>query len=142
MSAGEPATPEAVPETAGKPAPVEPVSPRILLRRDEVREVQKRLRSFGFDPGPADGVPGVMTEDAVMFYQRHRGQRQTGEVDRELLEQLRQDPAPQVASQVAQHAARPDGRSNSSTGARRSDPFEPVRAAGVRFGQWLGSLTR
>jgi hypothetical protein len=73
-----------------------------------------------------------------MHYQQDRGQPQTGTVDRELLEQLRQGPAPQIA----QRAARPDARATRSPGARRSDPFEPVRAAGNRLGQWLESLTR
>jgi hypothetical protein len=129
---------EPAPVTGSQQAPVEPALNQTALRRDEMREVQARLRSFGFNPGPVDGVPGLMTEDAVQHYQRHRGQRQTGTVDRELLEQLRQDPAPQVA----QPAARPDARATRSPGPRRSDPFEPVRAAGSRLGRWLDSLTR
>jgi hypothetical protein len=36
------------------------------------------------------------------------------------LEQLRQDPAPQIALR----AARPDARTTRSPGPRRSDPFE------------------
>jgi peptidoglycan hydrolase-like protein with peptidoglycan-binding domain len=79
-----------------------------------------------------------MTESAVMHYQRNRGQPPTGKVDRELLEQLRQDPAPQVA----QRAPRPVARATASPVPRRSDPFEPVRAAGDRLGQWLQSLVR
>jgi len=83
-----------------------------------------------------------MTEGAAMHYQQNRGQTQTGKVDRELLEQLRQDPAPQVVQQVAQPAARPVARATTSPGARRSDPFEPVRAAGNSLGKWLESLVR
>ena len=115
------------------PADPAPNRNRNRLRRDEAREVQARLRSFGFNPGTVDGAPGAMTEGAVMRYQQNRGLPQTGKVDRDLLEQLRQDPAPQVA----QRAARPP-----SPAARRSDPFEPVRAAGDRLGQWLDSLVR
>jgi hypothetical protein len=133
---------EPAPVTGSQQAPVEPAPNQAALRRDEMREVQARLRSFGFDPGPVDGVPGTMTEDAVQHYQRHRGQRQTGTVDRELLEQLRQDPAPHVAQQVAQRASRPAPRATSSTTARHSDPFAPVRAEGDRLGRWLDSLTR
>jgi hypothetical protein len=129
---------EPAPVTGSQQAAVEPVPNQAALRRDEMREVQARLRSFGFNPGPVDGMPGLMTEDAVQHYQRHRGQRQTGTVDRDLLEQLRQDPAPQVA----QPATRPDARAARSPGPRRADPFEPVRAAGNRLGQWLRSLTR
>jgi Putative peptidoglycan binding domain len=129
---------EPTPAAVRQPAAVEPAPNPAPLRRDEVREVQTRLLSFGFNPGPLDGAPGVMTEEAVMHYQRHRGQAQTGTIDRQLLEQLRQDPAPQVA----QRAARPDTRATRSPAARRSDPFEPVRAAGNRLGQWLDSLMR
>ena len=129
---------EPTPATASQQAPAPPAPNPAPLRRDEVREVQARLLSFGFNPGPVDGVLGVMTEEAVMHYQRHRGQTQTGTIDRQLLEQLRQDPAPQVA----QRAARPDARATRSPAARRSDPFEPVRAAGNRLGQWLDSLRR
>jgi len=135
-------TTEPAPATAGQPAPVEPAPIQTALRRDDVREVQARLRSFGFNPGPADGVAGRTTEGAVMHYQQERGQPQTGQVDSQLLEQLRQDPAPQVAQQVAQRAARPDARATRSPAARRSDPFEPVRVAGNRLGRWLDSLTR
>jgi peptidoglycan hydrolase-like protein with peptidoglycan-binding domain len=80
-----------------------------------------------------------MTEGAVMHYQQNRGQPQTGKIDRELLEQLRQDPAPQVAQQPA---ARRVARATTSPGARRYDPFEPVRAAGNSLGQWLDSRVR
>jgi hypothetical protein len=79
-----------------------------------------------------------MTEGAIMRYQRNRGQPQTGKVDRELLEQLRQDPAPKIV----QRATGPYARPTRSPGPRRSDPFEPVRAAGDRPGRWMESLTR
>jgi CheY-like chemotaxis protein len=119
-------------------APVEPAPNQTPLQRDEAREVQERLRSFGFNPGRVDGVAGAMTEGAVIRYQQDRGQPQTGKVDRELLEQLRQDPAPQIVQRVAGPYARP----TRSPGARHSGPFEPVRAAGDRLGKWLESLTR
>jgi hypothetical protein len=86
-----------------------------------------------------------MTESAVLRYQQNRGQ-QAGAVDRQLLEQLRQDPAPQVPSpqmQVAQRAARPGAyRAAGAPAARPSDPFEPLRVAGYRITQWMQSLTR
>jgi DNA-binding NarL/FixJ family response regulator len=129
---------EPAPATTSQQAPVEPEPNPAPLQRDEVREVQARLRSFGFNPGPLDGTPGRATEGAVMNYQQNRAQLQTGKVDGQLLEQLRQDPAPQIA----QRAARSDARATRSPGARRSDPFEPVRVAGNRLGQWLESLTR
>jgi len=135
--------PAAAPVTASEPSPVEPAPNAAPLRRDEMREVQARLRSFGFNPGPVDGAPGAMTEGAVMHYQQNRDQPQTGKVDRALLEQLRQDPAPTVVQRATGPYARPtSSRGPSSRGPQRSDPFAPVRAAGDRLGQWLDSRLR
>jgi peptidoglycan hydrolase-like protein with peptidoglycan-binding domain len=44
-----------------------------LLGREEAKEIQARLRSFGFNPGPVDGVPGGLTEGAITRYQQNRG---------------------------------------------------------------------
>lgn len=117
----------AVPAAAPPPAP---------LRLDEVREVQGRLRAFGFNPGPIDGTSGPRTQGAVMHYQQERGLPQTGQADRDLLEQLRRDPAPQVAvrpdppRQAATHASRP----------RSSDPFAPLQAIGDSINRWFQSI--
>jgi hypothetical protein len=116
---------EPAPSSAAAPAAPQP------LRGEEVREVQKRLQGFGFNPGPADGVAGRMTAGAVMSYQQSRGHLQTGEVDRELLDQLRQDPAPQVAPPTQRTAHRTRTRAT----ARGSSPFDD-------FGRWLNSLVR
>lgn len=40
-------------------------------RGDEVRELQSALAQRGFSPGPADGVFGPMTLEAVLSYQRY-----------------------------------------------------------------------
>jgi hypothetical protein len=115
---------EPVPSSTASPPAPEP------LRSEEVREVQRRLQGFGFSPGPADGVAGRMTAAAVQNYRQSRGQPQTGDIDRELLDQLRQDPAPQVAPppvvRTAQRAPRPT---------RSQNPFD-------QLGRWLDSLVR
>jgi hypothetical protein len=126
------------PMTSGQSASVEPESNQTPLGREEVKEVQARLRSFGFNPGPIDGTAGTMTAGAVTRYQQARGEQQTGTIDRELLAQLRQDPTPQPA----QRAVRPEPRAAHPPPPRRADPFEPVRAASERFGQWLDSWLR
>jgi hypothetical protein len=138
----EPAATQAPLVTDSQPAPVEARPSESPLQSNDVREIQAKLRSFGFNPGPVDGTAGRLTEVAVRRYQQARGQPQTGEIDRRLLEQLRQEPAPPAAQQVAQRGPRPDTRASRSPGSRRSDPFEPVRAAGNRVGQWLDSLAR
>jgi peptidoglycan hydrolase-like protein with peptidoglycan-binding domain len=91
----------------------------VPLERNEIQEVQTRLRSFGFNPGPIDGAVGTKTAEAVIKYQQARGQPQTGTVNRELLEQLRQDAAPQLA----QGAANANARKSRRTAPPRSDPF-------------------
>lgn len=132
------AQPTVVPDTTSTaPAPAPPPPPSVAapsapdpLRADEVREVQRRLQRFGFRPGPADGVAGRMTAGAAMSYQQSRGRVQTGDIDRELLDQLRLDPAPQAApppvTRTAQRAARPT---------RYSNPLD-------HLGRWLDSLVR
>ena len=100
--------------------------------------MQTKLYTFGFNPGPIDGADGPMTHAAIMHYEADRGLPKTGEVDRTLLETLRQDPAPQVVA-----APPPPPRRMSHGYARRSDdPFAPLRAAGDRLGRWLESLSR
>lgn len=122
-----PSSPSPIVETAALPSDLEPPP----LHQNEVREVQSRLRSFGFNPGPIDGVAGTMTQAAVTSYQQSRDLQQTGLLDRELLEQLRRDPAPEVAPPPVQRAARPPRP------ARSQDPF---RAIGQDFERWLRSL--
>lgn len=119
----------AVAATASAELAAATAAPAELLRAEEVREVQTKLRGFGFDPGPADGVPGRMTMAAATQYQQRRGLAQTGQVDRELLDQLRQDPAPQVAQR------RTPVRAGSAYARREPNPLE-------RLGQWLDSIVR
>lgn len=38
--------------------------------RENVRKIQTKLKSHGFDPGPIDGWPGVRTEAAIRAYQK------------------------------------------------------------------------
>lgn len=128
---------------AASPSALKPNASKSPLKREEVRELQARLQSFGFNPGPVDEIAGRATEGAALRYQQERAQPQTGKVDRELLERLRQDPAPQVRQQVAQRAARPDPRATrSSPAARSADPFQPVKDGLDHFGRFLDSLVR
>ncbi|WP_417455046.1 peptidoglycan-binding protein [Kiloniella sp.] len=64
-------------------------SPEIDLTRDEKRELQRRLRDAGYDPGPIDGLPGQRTLRAIRSYQSDFGLIVDGLVSREILEDLR-----------------------------------------------------
>lgn len=46
-----------------------------------VTNLQSRLKSLGFDPGPIDGIFGSKSEEAVKAYQQSRGLASTGIVD-------------------------------------------------------------
>lgn len=127
------AQPTVVPDTTPvAPAPPTAVAPPEPLVGEEIREVQKRLQGFGFNPGPADGVVGRMTANAVMAYQQNRGQAQTGDIDRDLLDQLRQDPEPQVAQAPPQRTAQ---RARTQASARRGNPLD-------QLGRWIDSIVR
>jgi TonB family protein len=53
----------------------------LQVLRDETRQVQERLRSAGYNPGAADGVPGPQTVAALRQYQTAQGLPVTGLLD-------------------------------------------------------------
>ena len=53
-----------------------------------VRELQKRLKELGFEPGPIDGLYGPKTEKAIRAYQKSHGLVQTGRISTRLLNSL------------------------------------------------------
>jgi peptidoglycan hydrolase-like protein with peptidoglycan-binding domain len=72
------------------PSPSSPeATSQINLTRDEKRELQRRLRDAGYDPGPIDGLPGERTLRAIRSYQSDFGLAVDGLVSREILEDLR-----------------------------------------------------
>ena len=62
---------------------------------EQVKAIQQRLKDFGFDPGPVDGVFGSGTEQAVWAFEglvlRRANTEQSGEVTNDTW-QLMQDP--------------------------------------------------
>lgn len=58
----------------------------------EVRDIQTGLARLGYDPGPADGVAGPRTREAIRQYQQVNGLAMTG------------DASPQLAARLAEHA--------------------------------------
>ena len=57
----------------------QPTTPRIdpssraPSSSDQVRQIQQRLQSLGYDPGPADGLMGPRTANAIRSFQRANG---------------------------------------------------------------------
>lgn len=123
------------------PAVVE--TPPQSLNRDEVRELQTKLRGFGFNPGPVDGAAGPMTLAAATRYREDRGLGQGEVIDRNLLEDLRADPAPQVIVAQAAPAPRPTYyRQPPPRQAMRGDGFDGLRTAMQGLENWFQSIGR
>ena len=49
------------------------------LPREHIRELQSLLSRLGYAPGPADGVPGQRTADAIRRFERDMGVPETGD---------------------------------------------------------------
>lgn len=63
-----PAVAESAQAATGDPASLDPALAAKPLTSAEVRLVQRKLKSLGFDPGAIDGVPGRHTLTALNAY--------------------------------------------------------------------------
>ncbi|MEL7138153.1 MAG: peptidoglycan-binding domain-containing protein, partial [Pseudomonadota bacterium] len=61
--------------------------------RAAIAEVQASLAALGYDPGPADGLPGPRTTAAIEAWQRDRGHAVTGKPDAATIAALRAERA-------------------------------------------------
>ena len=65
----------------------QPAVDRILLSGD-IQVAQEHLRTFGFDPGPTNGVYTPQTQAAVRAFQANYGLPITGLLDRRTRQEL------------------------------------------------------
>ena len=69
---------------------VGPSAPAISnAERKLVRQGQQLLGQLGYQPGPADGIPGWRTRNALMAFQADVGMKRTGAVTETLLTRMR-----------------------------------------------------
>ena len=54
-------------------APIRSAAVTLILSERQVETLQRRLAAHGYDPGPADGIPGEQTHSAVRRYLADRG---------------------------------------------------------------------
>lgn len=135
--------PVPVPVAAPVATPAVVETPPPSLNRDEIRELQTKLRGFGFNPGPVDGAAGPMTLAAATRYREDRGLGQGEVIDRDLLEDLRADPAPLVVVAQATPAPRPTYyRPPPPRQAMRGDGFDGLRTAMQGLENWFQSIGR
>ncbi|MCZ0814303.1 MAG: peptidoglycan-binding protein [Pseudomonadota bacterium] len=78
------------PSTAQNPQRSEPrVVQQPSMSRQDIREIQSLLSQAGYDPGPADGIMGGRTRDAITAFQRDNGMQATGRPSTRLQDDLR-----------------------------------------------------
>ena len=88
----DPPPPPVAPVVVAAP---EPAAPKGKLEGYETMEIQTRLKAIGLNPGPLDGLSGAQTVAAIKQYEASKGRPQAGTLDRDLLQQLRQEPKEQ-----------------------------------------------
>lgn len=102
----EPAPAESTASAAPKPKAATQSAAKPKADRRLVREIQQRLATLGYDPGPADGVMGRRTREAIRAFQKQQGLSEDGKPSNGLLASLRKtDPPAASASQGAAPAA-------------------------------------
>jgi peptidoglycan hydrolase-like protein with peptidoglycan-binding domain len=72
----------------GEPTALRPAPDRLLTRGD-IQVAEARLKDFGFDPGPVDGIFTAQTQAAVRAFQARYGLPVSGLLDRPTREELR-----------------------------------------------------
>jgi hypothetical protein len=91
-----PASPSPAPSSQPPPVSSAPQIPLVAqaksapLKADEIRELQSKLKTLSFDPGPVDGVVGPMTLSAIRKYSEARAIA-SPEATRDLLVRLRSE---------------------------------------------------
>ncbi|HEB97489.1 MAG TPA: peptidoglycan-binding protein [Sedimenticola thiotaurini] len=68
----------------------QPSKPQQPTGRSLVRSIQQELNALGYKAGPADGLAGKKTRQAIRAFQKQAGVRVDGQPSVELLELLRQ----------------------------------------------------
>ena len=53
--------------------PIQRAAVTLILSERQIQVLQRRLAAHGYDPGPADGIPGEMTRNAARRYLADRG---------------------------------------------------------------------
>jgi len=91
VKAFQPKTPPAAANAVAAPAGGWGGQPTVVTVENQkalVRTIQTLLAEHGYDPGPADGVEGPKTRDAVRAFQARIGVASTGQIDRTLVAAL------------------------------------------------------
>jgi len=58
-------------------------------KRNMIRDAQSLLAKLGFDPGPADGVMGAKTRNAIMAFQQRSGMTIDGKLTGKIIDKMK-----------------------------------------------------
>ena len=86
--ASHPEAPTAMWSSAGTSETERPAVDRLLTAGD-IQIAEGRLKAFGFDPGPVDGLFTAQTQAAVRAFQARYGLTVSGLLDRPTREELK-----------------------------------------------------
>lgn len=97
----KPSTPASKP-LAAEPQPAEPAPARVAALppdtpvedRSAIRQMQSKLHELNYDPGPADGMMGSRTTNAIRAFERENGLKIAGRPTIGVLEAIRNKPVP------------------------------------------------
>ena len=82
--------PSTAQSASSSPPSAEEVEASLGLGRTERRDIQRRLRTLGFNPGSPDGLFGPRTRKAIGRWQSSRGEPATGYLNTESARALRE----------------------------------------------------
>ncbi|MEL6287914.1 MAG: peptidoglycan-binding domain-containing protein [Pseudomonadota bacterium] len=97
--------------------------------KNTVRAIQRELTARGYQPGPVDGIAGVMTRAAVMAFEADERMRLTADPSEALLERI-------ILGGVGPSPAGP----GASVGPQAQELTRSVQAALVRLGYAPGAI--
>jgi peptidoglycan hydrolase-like protein with peptidoglycan-binding domain len=101
-----------------------------LSQREQIQQVQEALKARGYEAGPADGVMGPSTRNAIRTYQSDAGMPVTGQISPELLTSL--DVGGEVAAEAGatgEEAAKTEEGEASQPSFEASQPSFEVRVS-------------
>lgn len=105
----------------------QPALSKLGSRSEEVRQIQTRLKSWGYNVGPIDGIYGWRTRNAVIQFQKNNGLVPDGIAGPKTLEKIGLPTG--VASQSAQNNVNLLARLINAEA--RGEPFEGQVAVGA-----------
>lgn len=97
--------------------------------KQQIREVQTALKKEGFNPGPIDGVVGVLTITALRDFQSHNGLQVTGKIDEPTQTALHIEIRPAEVPE-ASNRVEPETKSTQTNPAQQTTPARPAGIGG------------